>query len=66
MPDDFANGGLLFETYQKIYRFHKKYAGACTDEEWTACAEDLGQFKTPFEVALAVAVITELERGANT
>ena len=64
MHDDFINGGTLFETYRKVFRFHRKHAGASTDEAWTACADDLGQFKTPFEVALAVAVMNELERSA--
>ena len=65
MPDTFIKGGTMFELYQKVFNFHKRHAGACTDEEWTACVKDLGQFKTPFEVALAMAVITEIERGSE-
>jgi len=57
-----AKYGVYFAVYNKIFAFHKKHINARTDDEWLACAEDLGQFKTPLEVELALAVINELER----
>lgn len=63
MSDDFAKGGAMFEIYRKVFRFHQKHARATTDDEWRICVEDLGQFVNPFEVALAVAVVEEIERG---
>ena len=54
--------GEYFDTYFKVFAFHKKHINACTDTDWFDCADDLGQFKTPFETALIVAVLDELER----
>ena len=57
-----SKSGEYFAIYSKIFAFHKKYINTRTDEEWLECTADLSQFKTPFEIELAVAVINELER----
>jgi len=58
-------GGEYFAAYAKIFAFHNKHINACTDVDWFDCADDLGQFKTPFERALMLAVINELDRDAK-
>ena len=58
-------GGTYFDAYGKLFAFHMKHINARTDEEWLACAGDMGQFITPFEVELAVALVNELERDSG-
>jgi hypothetical protein len=42
--------------------FMKSHYGAYSDEEWDAVSRETGQFKSALEVALAVAVMNEIER----
>ena len=63
--DKFSKDGDYFKLYMKVFAFHKKHANAFTDEEWDAVATEIGQFTTPFEIDLAVALMNELEREYN-
>jgi len=63
--DSFNKGEMYFNIYQKIFQFHKRFVNATTLEEWTSCTNELPKFHTPFESAMAVAVVEEIERNAN-
>ena len=54
--------GEYYNTYFKVFAFHKRHMNPDTDEDWLDCVTDLDQFKTPFEAALMIAVLDELER----
>ena len=54
--------GEYFKIYSRIFAFHKKHINAGAEADWFDCAAELEQFETPFERALVVAVLDELDR----
>lgn len=54
--------GYYNDTYNKVKKWHFAHENPKTEKDWEKIVDEMGQFTEPFEIALIVAVVGELER----